>query len=153
MTTDAPPRGPVPPFYFLLALLAAIGLHKVLPIVQIIHAPWNFAGVIFIAAGLAIAVISAGAFARAGTPIVPFKESTSLITHGCYRYTRNPMYLGMVLVLLGVDILLGSLTPFFLLPVFALVIHRRFILHEEAMLEDRFGDEYRKFRSRVRRWL
>ncbi|MBT8085815.1 MAG: isoprenylcysteine carboxylmethyltransferase family protein [Woeseia sp.] len=153
METDAPPRGPVPPVFFLLALLGAIAAHKLVPVMQLIHAPWNYIGVIGIAAGLAIAVVSAGAFARAGTPIVPFTESTSLVKHGCYRFTRNPMYLGMVLVLLGVDVLLGSLAPFIFLPLFAFIIHNRFIIHEEAMLEARFGDDYRKFKSQVRRWL
>ena len=153
MATDSRRRGPIPPVFFLLALLAAAALHKLAPVKQLINEPWNFAGLLFIAAGLAIVIVSAGAFARAGTPIRPFEETTTLVTHGCYRFTRNPMYLGMLLVLLGVDVLLGSVTPFIVLPFFMLVIQYRFIVHEEAMLEQKFGDKYREFKARVRRWL
>ncbi|NNC55306.1 MAG: isoprenylcysteine carboxylmethyltransferase family protein [Pseudomonadales bacterium] len=153
MTSARKHGGPVPPVYFLLALLGAIAAHKYAPAMQLIHAPWNYAGVFFIAAGLAMAIVSAGAFSRAETPIVPFTTSTTLVTSGCYRFTRNPMYLGMVLVLLGVDLLLGSLTPFLILPIFVLIIHRLFILREEAMLEELFGDEFLEFKRRIRRWL
>lgn len=153
METDDKPRGPVPPVFFLLALLAAIAAHKYIPILQFINTPWNYIGILFIATGLAMAVVSAGAFARAGTAIVPFRESTSLVKHGFYRFTRNPMYLGMVVVLLGVDILLGSLTPFIVVPAFVWVIQRRFVVREEALLEARFGDEYRVYKGRVRRWI
>ncbi|MGB5246319.1 MAG: isoprenylcysteine carboxylmethyltransferase family protein [Woeseia sp.] len=153
MKTERKHGGPVPPVYFLLALAGAIAAHKLAPAMQLINAPWNYAGILLIAAGLAMVIVSAGAFSRAETPIVPFTQSTALVTGGCYRFTRNPMYLGMVLVLLGVDVLLGSLTPFLILPVFVLIIHRVFILREEAMLEELFGDEYRKFKGRIRRWL
>lgn len=153
MATDNKPRGPVPPVFFLLALLGAIAAHRYLPLVQLVDAPWNFGGVLLLATGLTMAVVSAGAFARAGTPIVPFRESTALVTRGFYRVTRNPMYLGMVLVLLGVDVLLGSLTPFIFLPPFVWIIQRRFIVPEEALLEARFGEEYRAYRSSVRRWI
>lgn len=153
MTADKPHRGPVPPVFFLLALLAAFAAHRYAPALQLVVAPWNYTGIFFVVTGLAMAALSAGAFHRAGTGIVPFSESTALVTHGFYRFTRNPMYLGMVLVLFGVDVLLGSLTPFLVLPIFALLIQRRFIVHEEALLAAQFGKDYSDFKNRVRRWL
>lgn len=153
METDARRRGPIPPVFFLLALLAAIALDKYLPLLEVIYLPWNYAGMLFVAVGLAIAIVSAGAFARAGTPIRPFQDTTTLVTHGCYRFTRNPMYLGMFLVLLGVVVSLGSITPFIVLPFFVTVIQLRFIVHEEALLEKQFGEKYLDFKKRVRRWI
>jgi protein-S-isoprenylcysteine O-methyltransferase Ste14 len=76
-----------------------------------------------------------------------------LVTHGVFAFSRNPMYLSMMLGLLGVFVALGSLTPLAAVPVFFLIIRRRFIAVEERMLEEAFGDDYRAYKSRVRRWL
>ncbi len=153
MSSGRARRGPLPPVYFLAALLVAIGLHRWLPIVTILPAPWNQFGVLPLVLGLGAVLVSATAFHKAGTAIKPFEDSSVLVTHGFYRYTRNPMYLGMLLTLGGIAMLLGSLSPFFTLPPLAYILTRRFIVREEAMLEARFGDEYRRFRERVRRWL
>ena len=72
---------------------------------------------------------------------------------GPYRFTRNPMYLGMTTALTGVAILLGTLTPFLLIPLFAAWIDFRFISREETMLVGTFGEEYERFRREVRRWI
>jgi protein-S-isoprenylcysteine O-methyltransferase Ste14 len=79
--------------------------------------------------------------------------SSALVVDGPFRFTRNPVYLGMVLFLFGVGVLLGSLTPFLVIPLFALVIDRRFVRVEEAMLTKAFGPSYSAYQSRVRRWL
>jgi protein-S-isoprenylcysteine O-methyltransferase Ste14 len=95
----------------------------------------------------------ANAFRKAGTPVKPFEPSTVLVLHGLYRYTRNPMYLGLIVILSGSGILLGSLSPFLVIPVFFLIIQEGFIKHEELFLEKIFGDEYREYKSRIRRWF
>ena len=151
--TDQCRRGPVPPVFFLAALLLMAALHRALPLATVFVPPWSYPGAVLLVAGLVVTIVSANAFARAGTAIRPFEESSVLVVSGCYRFTRNPMYLGMLLVLLGVAVLLGSATPFLVPLLFAWLIQQRFIRHEEAMLEERFGDEYRAFRARVRRWL
>ena len=96
---------------------------------------------------------SAGAFKRAGTPVVPFETSTALVIRGWYRVTRNPMYLGLALVLAGVGVLQGSVGALLPLPVFIAILHFRFILGEERLLEELFGEEFRAYRLRVRRWI
>lgn len=151
--TDDVQRGPLPPVFFLVALLLSLGLHYGIPVATVIAPPWSYFGIVLLVAGFTIAIVCAGAFARAKTAIRPFQESSVLVTSGFYRYTRNPMYLGMLLVLLGVDVFLGSISPFLVPPLFVWLIQQRFIRREEAMLEERFGDEYRGFRQRVRRWL
>ncbi len=83
----------------------------------------------------------------------PFEHSTHPITGGMYKVSRNPMYLGMVVILLGIAVLFGSISPFISIPVFIWLIQSNFIRLEEAALEETFGDEYREYKTRVRRWL
>jgi len=143
----------VPPVYLLLTLLAMAAMHFFLPIVRVIAAPYTQLGWVFVAVGVGIVAVAAGAFRRAGTPVIPFEPSTALVTGGLYRFTRNPMYLGMVLLLIGVAILLGSLTAFLPVPVFAWIIQKWFIEGEERFLEEIFGENYLAFKRNVRRWL
>ena len=98
-------------------------------------------------------VWNASRFKKVGTTIKPFQESSFLLQRGMYRYSRNPIYLGMVVVLLGISIVLGSVTPFFLIPFFVWLIQIRFIIKEEQMLENTFGEPYLQYKARVRRWL
>jgi len=103
--------------------------------------------------GLALAASGVISFNKAGTAIRPFESSTFLVTDGLYRYTRNPMYLGMVILLIGVATYLGSLTPYIVIPVFFLIIQQCFIKHEEPFLENIFGQEYLDYKDKVRRWF
>jgi protein-S-isoprenylcysteine O-methyltransferase Ste14 len=104
---------------------------------------------------LAIGLIlwAAALFRRAGTNIRPYLPSTALVVSGPYRFTRNPMYLGMAGTLLGVAVFLGSITPFVVIFAFMGLIKERFILLEEAKLEAAFGSDYVQYKERVRRWL
>lgn len=147
------PRKIVPPFYLIITIALMVTLHKLLPLATVVPPPWSYAGAVVMLTGLGILMWSARLFARAETPIKPFEESTRLITGGMYRLTRNPMYLGMVFMLLGIALLLGTLSPFLPIPLFVWLIHSVFILNEEVMMEDLFGEEYREFRQRVRRWI
>ena len=130
-----------------------VGLHLGIPVVQLLSSPLRFVGVPLVLAGVAIMLWAAGLFRRAGTTIKPFETSSRLVLEGPYRYTRNPMYSGMAGILLGTALLLGSLTPLLVIPVFVAVIQRRFIRAEEAMLETAFADAYRRYKTRVRRWV
>jgi len=123
------------------------------PLHTILTAPITYIGLGLIIFGFLIVIWPAASFGRVGTPIRPFEESTYLVTNGLYRVTRNPMYLGMVIVLLGVAALLGTASPFLLVPIFGWIIQTKFVKFEEALLEETFGDEYIEYKSRVRRWL
>lgn len=155
MSEDAAPgRRPIyPPTYLLLAFLLMIGLHLVAPVRLLIHAPYRFLGLIPLAGGVALVLWGAGIFERVGTAIKPFEESSVLVSRGPFRVSRNPMYLGMVIGLTGVAVVAGSLTPFLVVPAFAILIERRFIRAEEAHLERTFGASYMAYKARVRRWL
>jgi protein-S-isoprenylcysteine O-methyltransferase Ste14 len=143
----------VPPLYLLAALLAMIVLDHYVPTVRFRMSVLMGLGTALILGGVALAAWGATTFRRAGTPVRPFEEATTLVTTGPFRWTRNPMYLGMLLVLGGAWIALGSLTPALLLPVFFLIIRTWFIRHEEAAMAERFGEEFNDYCRRVRRWI
>lgn len=92
-------------------------------------------------------------FRRAGTTPNPTKPTTAMVVHGPYRFTRNPMYVGLVALYLSLTIFVNSLWPLALLPVVVALVRRLVIEREEAYLEAKFGDEYRAYKGRVRRWL
>ena len=143
----------VPPIYLLLTLLVMAALHFGAPIARIFDPPISYFGIVLIILGITITAIAARAFARAGTPIIPFEPSTALVAGGLYRVTRNPMYLGLVVVLLGAGLLFGTVTPFLPIPVFVWIIQKKFIEAEERFLEEIFGAQYLAYKSKVRRWL
>ncbi len=143
----------VPPVYLLITLLLMAALHFGAPIARVLGPPYSYVGAVPLIVGIAISAIAAGAFARAGTPIIPFERSTVLVVNGLFRFTRNPMYLGMVVALLGVTMLLGTVSPFLPIPVFVWIIRKQFIEGEERFLEEIFGEQYVAYKRRVRRWL
>lgn len=155
MSESKPPRPSwmIPPVWFALALVVMFELNYASPGVRWLEAPANWIGWVVMAAGAGLSAWGAGLFRRKGTGIRPFTPVTALVVEGPYRFTRNPMYLGMLLGLAGMALFLGSLTPWLVPPLFLGVITVRFIRKEEAMLEGLFGEEYRAYRRRVRRWL
>jgi len=153
VTTPDAPRPVYPPVFFLAALLAMAGLHFFLPRVRWLEAPATYTGGIFIIFGIILLVVSSRLFDLSGTTIKPFEESSALVTDGPFRLSRHPMYLGMVVVLLGCATLLGTLWPLIVLPVFIWLITKRFIVPEERMMEQVFGEEYRVYCVRTRRWI
>ena len=149
-----PPRGPlIPPVYFLAALGVMALLHYFFPVMVLWAEPWRYAGVAIIAMALGFGFWAVHLFHKAETGVVPFTPIKAFIAGGPYRFTRNPMYLAMVGLLLGAGVLFGSATPFLAVPVFMLLMQGRFILAEEAMLAEQFGESYAEYRKRVRRWL
>ncbi len=121
---------------------------------------WHFsdlhqAGVGFFVAGVLIAGAGVWQFRRAATTVNPMDPnlSSSLVQHGIYRFSRNPMYLGFLLVLVGWALWLGSLPALIWLPVFVIYMNRFQIVPEERMLLAKFGDSYGDYCRRVRRWF
>jgi len=110
-------------------------------------------GLAFIAGGFALAIFSVRAFRRAGTKVVPGQPATALVTTGPYRVTRNPIYLGFVLVYFGLSIVLTSVWVLLLLFPVLVILQRGVVAREEVYLERKFGDAYRAYKARVPRWL
>ena len=143
----------LPPTGLLIAVLLALGLHFAIPAAQIVLGIWRLLGILPLILGIAISYAAEKQFHQAGTTVTPFEESSQLVTGGLYRFSRNPMYLGMALVLLGIAFLLGSLAPFVMLAIFIGWIEIQYIHPEEEMLSTQFGQDWLEYKARVRRWL
>ena len=85
-------RGPIPPAFFLAALLIQTAVHFLVPSAQVIQRPWNLVGAIIVIVGVIFVVVAAQQFKRAGTTVKPFEDSTALVTDGVFSISRNPMY-------------------------------------------------------------
>ena len=143
----------LPPVYFLLSLVVMAALHLLLPIVRWIPGPWNGIGALPLSGGVLLAVMANRLFHRRGTPVHPFGEASMLVVDGPFRYTRNPMYLGLILTLIGIAVLLGTLSPWIVIPPFAWILARLFVRREERVLQEKFGQEFLAYKQKVRRWI
>ncbi len=143
----------VPPVYLLAAVIAMICLHVWFPIRQIIPGAWRWLGLAPAVVGLALGAAVTRIFIKRKTTIIPGENSTTLLTDGPFRISRNPIYIGMVLLLAGLAIGLGSLTPWLVVPLFVAAISINIIPLEESMLIEAFGQSYRDYQLRVRRWV
>jgi protein-S-isoprenylcysteine O-methyltransferase Ste14 len=114
---------------------------------------WYLAGLAPLAIGVALAASGSRLFAKAGTNIIPFSESTALVTDGVFGFSRNPMYTGMFLALAGTAVLLNGFWPWLVIIPFAAIIRLYFVHHEEQLLEQAFGEDYLSYQGRVRRWI
>ncbi len=143
----------LPPVWFFLSIILMFGLHFWLPIKQLFFSPVTSLGIGAIFIGIVMVLFCAYVFRQRNTTIKPFQESSYLVKEGIFNYSRNPIYLGMVFFLIGLWIFLGSLSPVFIIPLFAGLIQELFIKQEEKMLEDKFGEEYQEYKVTVRRWI
>jgi protein-S-isoprenylcysteine O-methyltransferase Ste14 len=150
---DAPGVIAPPPLIYLLAFGAGLGLDGALPSASPPAAVAVPAGAALAAGGCALAGSFVAAFRRARTPVDPRHATTALVTSGPYRISRNPGYLGLTLVYTGATVATGKLWALVPLVGALVVIDRGVIAREERYLERKFGDEYRSYRARVRRWL
>ena len=145
---------PLPPPLIYVAGLAAGGVAEIVRSTN--GPPWPLsvaAALVGVVAFMALAGGAVGRFRRAGTTENPFKPSTALVFDGPYRLTRNPMYLGMAAVYVGLALVLGLMWAFAFLPLVLLAVDRLVIAREERYLERKFGREYVEYKQRVRRWI
>ena len=144
-----------PPAWMLLFAAAMWALDRYWPIATIIAAPWTRIGWWLMAAAPLAPVSAIIQFRRAGTTANPLDDAkvTALVTDGIYGWTRNPMYLGLSVLLLGWAIHLGTLSPFVLPPLFVVLITQIQIVPEEHALRERFGEDYARYCRDVSRWL
>jgi protein-S-isoprenylcysteine O-methyltransferase Ste14 len=130
-----------------------IALYFLLPIVKFIPFPWNLVGIVPLSIGIYLNLVADHVFKKRATTVKPYEESTALVTDGVFSISRHPMYLGMVLLLLGLALLLGSLSPFVVVVVFGIAMEKVFIKVEEKMMQETFGAQYVKYKEKVRKWI
>ncbi|MCA1368031.1 isoprenylcysteine carboxylmethyltransferase family protein [Bradyrhizobium sp. BRP14] len=144
-----------PPIAWALAAVVSFTLDWLYPLPllpEAIPASWLLGAIIFLA-GLGLLIWSAATLRRAGTHIQTVQPTTTIVEEGPYRYSRNPIYIGMFLGLIGLAIGFDSLWFLVLLVPFYLIIRYGVVAREEAYLERKFGDIYLAYQARVRRWL
>ena len=155
---DADIAGPIvrPPLLFLGCLVLAVVLDRALPLWS---APWQTAwagwatGGVLVVIGVAIFIASIRNFSSAGTPVPGNQPVRALVTTGIHGVSRNPIYVGMFLVYTGIGLAARSPWALVLLLPIAITLRYGVVAREEAYLERRFGDAYRAYKARVRRWL
>ena len=134
--------------------MAAFALDWLMPLPFLPAAvPAGWLGGAVCVAALALFAWAIATITRAGSNVPTNRPTISIVDTGPYRFTRNPIYLGMMLALVGLAIAFDSLWPLVTLVPFALVIRYGVVAREEAYLERKFGEVYHHYRARVRRWL
>jgi len=139
--------------YFLLLLALSIVSHFVFPVRVLLQPPFTFIGILIIGAGVLLALWSRALFLRNRTPLSPYESPAVLITTGPFRFSRNPVYLAMAAILFGSAVVMGTLVSFVFPVLFIVIIELLFIPDEERRLEEIFGEEYREYMRKVRRWV
>jgi protein-S-isoprenylcysteine O-methyltransferase Ste14 len=142
-----------PPLIFLAGLAIGFALEALLPGSSVPGAVRWILGGLLLLAGLTLLASFNTLFNRHDTAVEPWKPTTAIVTTGPYRFTRNPAYLGMALVYVGIALLASALWVLLPLPVVLAVIDNGVIKREERYLERKFGDEYVAYRRGVRRWI
>ena len=143
-----------PPLAWALAVIAGLALDWLVPLRFLpAHLPAGWPGATIFILALALFAWAIITMTRAGSNVPTNRPTTTIVETGPYRFTRNPIYLGMVLGLIGLAVAFDDLWLVMMLVPFWLVIRYGVVAREEAYLERRFGEVYRGYRARVRRWL
>ncbi|MBU1245515.1 MAG: isoprenylcysteine carboxylmethyltransferase family protein [Nanoarchaeota archaeon] len=143
-----------PPDYILVFVVLEMTFHYFFPINRLVYSPYIYLGIPLILFGVYLNFIWVYlTFKKEKTTVRPYTTPNKLVTYGAFGVTRNPTYLGMGLMLLGISILLGSVITF-VFPVLFIVLTNIFTIPiEEKNLEKKFGKEYLDYKKRVRRWI
>ena len=141
-----------PPSLLFLLLVAMTVAHAVIPLAPLFSSPWNLVGCGLVAVGIALNIIADQIFKGYGS-VSACRGPDVLVTGGPYAISRNPMYLGFALILVGVGVILGSLSTLVLAASFVPLTNRLYIRNEEAELSRLEGDTWQAYAAKVRRWL
>jgi protein-S-isoprenylcysteine O-methyltransferase Ste14 len=142
-----------PPLIYLGALVLGLLLSRRFPVPFLTRGMSRTIGWPLLGSGVSLMGWFFLTMRRAGTPIDPREPTSSLVTDGPFRYTRNPAYLALAMIYVGIASLANALWAILLLPATLLAIQRGVIEREERYLERRFGEEYPRYKAQVRRWI
>jgi protein-S-isoprenylcysteine O-methyltransferase Ste14 len=143
----------LPPLLFGGALALGLLLHWLLPVHPLPSLPARLLGIILLVASGLLAYSAERAMKRAGTNIRPDQPTLAIVSDGPFRFTRNPLYVSLTGLYVGIALLVNALWPLLLLLPALVVLQWGVVAREERYLEAKFGETYRAYRSRVRRWF
>lgn len=143
----------MPTSYFLILLILLILSHFTLPIVKLNYSPYNYTGIVLILFGGLINLWTDALLKKGETTVKPHLKPSNLIVSGTFKFTRHPMYLGMLSILLGAAVIAGSLVSFIFPMIYIVLMEILFIPMEEQNLVEAFGEDYTEYREKVRKWL
>ena len=143
----------LPSSIFLLGLGLAATLHELAPGPPVLPEPFRIVGFFSVLLGFLLNFLGEKKLKEARTPVNPFEAPRVLVTDGIFRRSRNPMYLGMELILCGFAVLSGHLFPWLPTIAFPILVNTCYIAHEERKLGHRFKEEYKEYCVHVRRWV
>ncbi|MDP3765366.1 MAG: isoprenylcysteine carboxylmethyltransferase family protein [Nanoarchaeota archaeon] len=147
-------RLPIKPPYIALTLLFLSWLTSYFfPQFNVVKQPYKIIGIFVFFLGILLLFWSFYLFKKNKTPIIPGQKPTFVVAEGPYRFTRNPMYLGVATALLGVAVYFGNLVSFLSPVIFFLIMNYYFVPFEENLLESIFGNKYLDYKKKVRRWI
>lgn len=142
-----------PPFLYVGLFVLGLLLERAAPAVSLPRTPSLLIAAVLLVPGFGLLFWSLALFLRARTSPLPMRPTSSIVRSGPYRWTRNPMYLGMLLIDLGVALWFDVFWALVLAPAVIPLVNLLVIRKEERYLEATFGDEYRRFKAQVRRWI
>jgi protein-S-isoprenylcysteine O-methyltransferase Ste14 len=146
--------GGIPPPLVFIAGLAAGVIINIFLLLWIWRSPWNFVvGGVFVIPAVWLSVEASRAFRRHNTPTEPWKPTSQLVEDGPYRFTRNPIYLSFAIAYVGLAFIFNSVPAIVLLVPLIIGFDRTQVQREERYLEGKFGEEYRRYKEKVRRWI
>ena len=138
---------------FIFAIALSLFVNATVPLWKFIPYPYSLLGILPIVVGTLLVYVTQFILMKKKTSIKPFERPAVLLTSGPFKWSRNPIYGGMTLMLLGLVTMLGSLSPFVFPFLFAVFIHRCIIPAEEQRMEKQFGQQYLNYKAAVRRWI
>lgn len=141
------------PLIFVAVLVVGVWLGLAFPVSFLPRVVTLIAGVTCFLLPFGLGFAALGAMRRARTSVIPYRPTTALLTEGPYRLSRNPMYLAMAVQYVGLALLFDSIWAIALLPLVLVVVYVTVIKREERYLEQRFGEDYRAYKAKVRRWI
>jgi len=153
--TDSPGVYIPPPLFYILIFLAAVFMQKGVPIDNsLFHVLiTKLAGILFILGSLFFIITAFSKFFKSKNTVILIKPASSLQTDGIYHISRNPMYVGMGFIYIGLTCLLGNWWNMILFPILLIIIQEYVIKSEENYLGRAFGEKYQEYKKNVRRWL
>ena len=142
-----------PPLMVLAGIITQLLIGYVAPVRPILDALWQYIGLGLMVLGFAIILLAARSFRKNETTIIPDGQPSALMENGLFAYSRNPIYVAMAVLLTGSGLAVGHIWALAIVPIFVLLVQRIWIVKEEENLEAEFGQIYRNYKMRVRRWL